>query len=386
MYQSAPRKNSLDILADPTTIALLGSIALHALIGASLPFLNSLEPENKKADPGTVKVVELTPSELQRIPQAPPTPKPQVFTPPPTIPSTKVVTQPSIAPIPPNSPTVPFSPIQIPLGQTTPNPPKGVKDQQAIPQPQPTEPIFDPKISLNPVPKSSQSPTPDKRNPAPKPSPTPITTKPQKTDLIPFANSDDDGDFQPFTPAPSPSQQAQSTNSTRPAGGSSQSKPAGQPSGQSSGSSSGGGGDGNSSFPYPYGRHDAAVRNRLAKYRNDYPGIKEKLVEPLLLRYPQGTLCPKVGQGQFTVLMVAFDKEPKKIKGNPLGNPSAPSIDEPFVAADQDTPENRKLAEIAVDKALSTANTADQNRQPNEKNKQILYMYTVRFDPTSCQR
>jgi hypothetical protein len=48
MYQSAPRKNSLDILADPTTIALLGSIALHALIGASLPFLNSLEPESKK--------------------------------------------------------------------------------------------------------------------------------------------------------------------------------------------------------------------------------------------------------------------------------------------------------------------------------------------------
>jgi hypothetical protein len=279
---------------------------------------------------------------------------------------------------------VPFSPIRIPLGQTTPNPPKGVKDQQAIPQPQPTEPIFDPKISLNPAPKSSQSPTPDKRNPAPKPSPTPITTKPQKTDLIPFANSDDDsGDFQPFTPAPSPGKQSQSTNSTRPAGGSSQSKPAGQPSGQSSGSSSGGGGDGNSSFPYPYGKYAAAVTARIARYMKDHPGIV--VYKPTLLSqsYPPGVPCSRTKQAPFSVLMVAFDKVPAS--NNALGSTTAPSIDEPYVATDRETPDNRKLGEIAIDTAIYNANKADQNRSSADKGKRVLYQYRVQFDPTTCK-
>jgi hypothetical protein len=85
MYQSSPRKNFLDILIEPTSIAILGSIALHALLGASLPFFTQLEKEIKKADPGTVKVVELTPNELQRIPQAPPIPAPQIAAPPPVV-------------------------------------------------------------------------------------------------------------------------------------------------------------------------------------------------------------------------------------------------------------------------------------------------------------
>jgi hypothetical protein len=384
MYQSAPRKNSLDILVDPTAIALLGSIALHALIGASLPFFNYLEQESKKADPGTVKVVELTPSELQRIPQALPTPNLPVVTAPPTIPNTKIVTQPSVTPISPNSPTVPFSPIRIPLGQPTPKPPKGVKDQQSIPQPQPTEPIFDPKISLKPAPKSSQSPTPDQFKPAPKPSPPPIATKPKKTNLIPFANSDDNGgDFQPFTPTTTPGSQVQSTNPTRPAGGSTQPKPAGQPSGQSSGGSPAGSGN---NFPYTNGKFDAVVQEQLAKYKQAYPGLKVYLPRLVQRAYPPDVLCANVRKTPFIVMMLAFDKVPDKRENNPLGYSSAPSIDEPFIAADQDTAANKILADLAVDTALYEANKADQGRPLTDRGNRVLYQYRVQYDPTTCKK
>ncbi len=386
MYQSSPRKNFSDSLLDPTTVALLGSIALHALIGASLPFFKHSEQDGKKAEPGTVKIVELTPSELQRIPQAPPTPTPQVFTPPPTVPSPKVVTQPSIPPISPKSPTVPFSPIRIPLEQITPQPPQGTKDQPAIPQPQPTAPIFDPKISLKPSPKASQTPIKDKPKPAPIPSPTPLATKPKQNNPIPFSRSDDDGgEFQPIAPSTPPSQQ-QSTNPTRPAGGSSQRKPStGQPSGQST-TPSGGAGDGSSSFPYPYGKYAAAVTARIAEYLKKYPGIV--VYNPTLLTqsYPPGIPCSKAKQAPFSVLMVAFDKVPDNANNNVLGSTTAPSIDEPYVATDRDTPDNRKLGEIAIDAALSAANKADQNRLSADKGKRVLYQYRVQFDPTSCKQ
>jgi hypothetical protein len=387
MYQSSPRKNFLDTLTDPTTIALLGSIALHALIGASLPFFHQLEQEGKKADPGTVKVVELTPSELQRIPQAPPTPKPQVFAPP-TIPSTKVVTPPSTPPISPNSPTVPFSPIRIPLEKITPQPPKGRKDQQPTPQSQPKTPIFDPKISFKPTPKNSQSPTPDKLKPTPKP--TPVVTKPQVTNpTIPFKNSDDDGgEFQAVTPTITPSQPAQSTNPTRPAGGSAPVKPAGQPSGQSSGQSSGIGGDGNSAFPYAYGgKYAAAVEARIARYRKDHPGIKVYTVSiPPSIPYPPNLVCRKAGQAPFSVLLVAFDKVPNNAENSALGTTSAPSVDEPYVATDRDTPENRELGRIAIETAIYAANKADQSRPAADKGKRVLYQYRVQFDPTTCKK
>jgi hypothetical protein len=382
MYQSAPRKNFLDTLADPTTIALLGSIALHALIGSSLPLFNHLDKDSKKADPGTVKVVELTPSELQRIPQAPPTPTPQVFTAPPTVPSNKVV----VPPISPNSPTVPFSPIRIPLEQTTPKPPKGLKDQQAIPQPQPTEPIFDPEISLKPTPKSSQSPTPDKLKPAPKPSPTPIVTKPKVTTPISgnkAPTDDDGGDFQPVTPTTTPSPQAQSTNPTRPAGGSSQTKPAGQPSGQSSGGSPAGSGN---NFPYTNGKFDAVVQERLAKYKKAYPGLKVYLPRLVQRAYPADVLCANVRKTPFIVMMVAFDKVPENRENNPLGYSSAPSIDEPFVAADQDTAANQMLATIAVDTAITEATEADKVRPLTDRGSRVLYQYRVQYDPTTCKK
>lgn len=105
MYQSSTRNNFLDILLDPTAIAILASIVLHATIGASLPFFTQPEKEGKKVGPTTVKVVELTPSELQRIPQAPPTPAPQVLPP---------VTQPTPA----SSPAV--APVRTPQFSTAP--------------------------------------------------------------------------------------------------------------------------------------------------------------------------------------------------------------------------------------------------------------------------
>ena len=84
--------------------------------------------------------------------------------------------------------------------------------------------------------------------------------------------------------------------------------------------------------------------------------------------------------------MTAFDKVPENNDNNPLGDSTAPSIDKPYVAADKDTPENRKLGELAVNTALYEANKADQTRPPADKGKKVLYQYRVQFDPTTCKR
>ncbi len=386
MYQSSPRKNLLDILVDPTSIAILGSIALHAILGASLPFFTQLEKEIKKADPGTVKVVELTPNELQRIPQAPPIPAPQIATPPPVIPQPQAV----IPPISPNSPTIPFSPIRIPLEKLKPQPAKGKKAQPAIPQKQPIAPLFDPNISFNPTPKPTKSPdkkaTTTKPTPIPitKPAPKPIVKKPKVTTVnpIPTVNSDDDGgDLQPTTPS-TPSTQAQKSVNTPPVATANSTRPAGQSETDPSGTP----GSDSNSFPQFYGKYSAAATERIQQYLKAYPGIK--LYTPVTLRqsYPVGLPCSSVPQAPFIVLMTAFDKVPENNENNPLGDSTAPSIDKPYVAADRDTPENRKLGELAVNTALYAANKADQDRPPADKGKKVLYQYRVQFDPTTCKR
>jgi hypothetical protein len=389
MYQSSPRKNFLDILIEPTSIAILGSIALHAIIGASLPFFTQLEKEVKKAEPGTVKVVELTPNELQRIPQAPPTPAPQIATPPPVVPNPQAATPPSTPPISPNSPTIPFSPIRIPLEKLNPKPSKGKKEQQAIPQKQPTAPIFDPNITFNPTPKPTKSPekkaTTTKPTPIPKPAPIPIKKKPKVAIVnpIPTVDSDDDGgNLQPTKPATDSSTQVQKPVNTPPASTTNSTRPAGQSGTQPSGTL-----DSDSNrFPPFYGRHAAAALARLEQYERAYPGIIKILPKSVSQPYPAGTVCPKIKETPFIVLMVAFDKVPEQKEGNLLGDSSAPSIDEPYVAADRDTPENRKLAELAVNTAIYEANKADQNRSPADKGKKVLYQYRVQFDPTTCKR
>lgn len=391
MYQSSPRKNFLDFLIEPTSIAILGSIALHAILGVSLPFFTQLEKEIKKADPGTVKVVELTPNELQRIPQAPPTPAPQIATPPPVVPNPQAATPPSAPPISPNSPTVPFSPIRIPLEKLNPKPSKGKKAQPAIPQKQPIAPLFDPNISFKPTPKPTKSP--DKKAvttkptpiPIPKPAPIPIKKKPKVTTInpIPTVDSDDDGgNLQPTNPATAPSTQAQKPANTPPASTANSTRPAGQSGTQPSGTP----GSDSNSFPQFYGKYSAAATERIQQYLKAYPGIK--LYTPVTLRqsYPVGLPCSSVPQAPFIVLMTAFDKVPENNDNNPLGESTAPSIDKPYVAADRDTPENRKLGELAVNTALYEANKADQNRPPADKGKKVLYQYRVQFDPTTCKR
>jgi hypothetical protein len=387
MYQSSPRKNFLDILIEPTSIAILGSIALHALIGASLPFLTQLEKEIKKAEPGTVKVVELTPNELQRIPQAPPIPAPQVATP---VPSPQAATPPATPPISPNSPTIPFSPIRIPLEKFNLQPAKGKKDQQAIPQKQPNAPLFDRSISFDPNPKPTKSPkkkattTKPTLVPIPKPVPQPIVKKPNRTIVnpIPSVNSDDDGgDLQPTNPATA-NPQAQKPGNAPAVGTNNSTRPAGQSGTEPSAT----GEENNSSFPYPEGKFREAVFARLAQYQKTYPDIKPYPTILLSKSYPPGVPCSKGKQTPFIVMMVAFDKVPEKKEGNPLGDSSAPSIDEPFVAADRDTPENRKLAEIAVNEAIYAANKTDQDRATSDKGKRVLYQYIVRFDQTTCKR
>ena len=389
MYQSAPRKNFLDILIEPTSIAILGSIALHAIIGASLPFFTQLQQEVKKAEPGTVKVVELTPTELQRIPQAPPIPAPEIVAKP-TVPTPAAVTPPIAPPISPNSPTIPFSPIRIPLEKLTPQPPKGNKTQQAIPQQQPAQPKFDPNISFKPPAKPTKAPeqkaTTTRPTPIPKPAPIPIKKKPKPTTVIPIpdVNSDDDGgNLQPTTPATTPSPQAQKpANTSPPTTATNPSRPAGQSGTQPSGTP----GSDTNSFPPFYGKYAALATERIQQYLKAYPGIL--LYTPVTLRqsYPVGLPCSSVPQAPFIVLMTAFDKVPENNDNNPLGDSTAPSIDKPYVASDKDTPENRKLGELAVNTALYEANKADQNRPPADKGKKVLYQYRVQFDPTTCKR
>jgi hypothetical protein len=387
MYQSSTRNNFLDILADPTAIALLGSIALHAIIAASLPFFPHPDKEGKKAEPGTVKVVELTPSELQRIPQAPPIPTPQVLPPvtPPINPISKVATPPSTPPISPNSPTIPFSPIRIPLEQVNPKPFAGNKEQKAIPQPQPTAPIFDPKISLKPTPKPSQ-PSVKKDitlKPIPKPKPKPVNKVLTPPDLSQTVAPDDDGGDSPptTTPATTPTQPTQSTAvKPAPASGTTKSTPPAQSPNQPSGDT----GDNNSSWVY--GKYAAAASERIQQYLTAYPDLKLYKPQLLLQSYPVGAPCSKVKQSPFIVLMAAFDKVPENADNNPLGDSTAPSIDKPYVAADRDTPENRKLGELAVNTALYEANKADQNRPAADKGKRVLYQYRVQFDPTTCKK
>ena len=388
MYQSSPRKNFLDFLIEPTSIAILGSIVLHAIIGASLPFFTQLEKEIKKAEPGTVKVVELTPNELQRIPQAPPIPAPQIASP---VPSPQAAVPPATPPISPNSPTIPFSPIRIPLEQLIPKPAQGNKDRPAVPQKQPMAPLFDRNISFNPTTKPTKSPdrkvTKTKPTPIPiaKPAPQPIVKKPKTTVVnpIPTVDSDDDGgNSKPTTPATT-SPQARKPANTPPASTANSTKPTGrgtQPSGTP--------GEDSNSFPPFYGKYAAAASERIQKYLKDYPGIQLYKPATVLQSYPVGTPCSKAKQAPFIVLMVAFDKVPENVENNPLGDATAPSIDKPYVAAEQDTKENRILSELAVNTALYEANKADKDRPPADKNKRVLYQYRVQFqsDPATCKR
>ncbi|WP_310430131.1 hypothetical protein [Chamaesiphon sp. VAR_48_metabat_135_sub] len=361
MYQSSNRNSFLDRLLDPTAIAILGSIALHASLGASLPFLTSPEKEAKKVDPGTVKVVELTPSELQRIPQVPPTPIPQPVAPSPTPP--QFSTSPA---------TIPFSPIRIPLERILPTPlpaKKPSKEQKAIPQKQPTAPIFDRSISFKPAPKPSQPPLQKITKPTPQPIAKKTQPSPAPISSENFPTDDDGSDIAPTTPTPSPNRQAQQPITPQPA---ITPQPSTSPSPQSS----------SNGF---YGQYMDAALKQLSRYMTEYD-VKEPYPSKSIVRsYPQGMSCSTEKQTPFIVMMAVFDKVPDNPDAAILGEGTAPSL-KISTFKERDTPEQRTLAELATRVALEEANKADQNRPEKDKGKRVIYQYRVQFDPTTCKK
>jgi hypothetical protein len=384
MYQSSTRNNFLDILIDPTTIAILGSIALHAIIAASFPFLFQPDKPGKKVDTGSVKVVELTPNELQRIPQAPPPIIPQTLPP---------VYQPSVpvAPAaPPRAPkistapqTIPSSPIRTPP-KTAAKPAPITKGQTAKPQVKPSPPAFDPNISFDPNPLPSKvSAKPDLIKPTPPVSLTPAkptkqTSSPQPTPSPGIAR----GQTQPSSapggsgsPSPEPSVTPQPN-------GSPTSTPGNSPSGQApsgTGNQSSGGGI------------ESAANAKEIDIRTRYPDIVVYKTTDLQQPYPidpiskAPTPCPKTKQAPVVVYMVAFDKVPVNQNNSVLGNITPDSLEaSAFVAGD--TPENQKLLINAKEAAIFAANKADGSRPAADRGKQVLYRYRVKFDPATCKK
>jgi len=68
LIKSVPEK-----LTQPTSIAVMASVGIHALLGVTLPYW-SVSSEEKPQLPRTVQLVELTPAEQSRLPQLSPPP------------------------------------------------------------------------------------------------------------------------------------------------------------------------------------------------------------------------------------------------------------------------------------------------------------------------
>ncbi len=384
MYQSSTRNNFLDILLDPTAIAILGSIALHAIIAASFPFLFQPEKPGKKVDTGSVKVVELTPNELQRIPQAPPPVIPQTLPP---------VYQPSIpvAPAaPPRAPkistapqTIPSSPIRTPP-KTTAKPVPAIEGQKAKPQVQPSPPVFDPNISFEPNPLPTRAPAkPDPTKPAPRASQAPIKpTKPTSPPKSPQSPMDDDNATE--QPQPSPTPGAGNTSQKPPATTQLPGSPTATPGNSTSGQPQSNSGNANSGGPY--GAYTQSANQKIQEYLTKYRDLKLYPPKALAIKYPPGVTCSKVKQPPFIVLMVAFDKIPPGQDSNVLGSATAPLLEneKPYIDGDPATKGNKKLLELATDAGFTDATAADQKRPEADKGRPVLYQYRVQLDPASC--
>jgi hypothetical protein len=382
MYQSSARKNFLDILSDPTAIAILASVALHAAIGSTFPFFTQPEKAGTKAGPTTVKVVELTPGELQRIPQAP---KPKPVVPPVTqpIPIKRSTTPPPRTPQFSNSPqAIPFSPFGNPAATATPKP---AKTKQPKTVRQPAQPVFDPNIFTEPKPTKSPVATATKPKPVVKPTP---AAKPQpkkpKVATSPSPQPDQPMDWngdgqEPVTPTTTSPQAQKPTVTPKPSTAPTvtpTTQPTTQPTGDPNGGSAGNG------F---YGKYTDAAINQLQVYMKEF-GVKELPASRKIVRsYPQGMLCSKEKQTPFIVMMAVFDKFPDSVDSAILGNSSAPAL-KISTFKDRDTPEQKQLAEIATRAALEEASKADQNRSANNKNQRVIYQYRVEFDPATCKK
>jgi hypothetical protein len=393
MYQSPSRNNFLDILIEPTTIAILGSIALHALLGAGLPFFTQLSKVAKKPEPGTVKVVELSPSELQRIPQAPPVPAPEVL--PPVTQPIPPVSQSAPPPISPDSKTVPFSPIRVPLENVTPSPAPAQKPQQVIPQKQPKPPSFNSKVTIKPKPKPSQSSaakskpkptqssTEKKTNPqsAPTPAPTQSPTPERKILTVPLPSSPSTAPVQNRGNTSSATPTTGTTQSQSPSGSNSQTSPTNSTSAPTSSTQSPAnttGGD--------YGGYTQAVTARANNYVTRYPNIKPYLLRPLVVRYPPDTPCPSTKQPPFMILMVGFDRVPQTQETNILGdNTSQPLDNKKSYFGDPQILDNPSLLDKSLTAGFAAATEAEKSRPEADKGLPVLYYYKIKFDPATCK-
>jgi hypothetical protein len=382
MYQSSTRKNFLDILLDPTAIAILGSLALHAILYAGLPLFAQLEPAGKKSGPTTVKVVELTPNEIQRIPQAPPVPTPQVLPPTrPVAPSSPTTAPPSTFSTAPQ--TIPFSPLRPTDGTIFKSPTAG--KPKVVPKKKPINSIFDPNAIFQtpvktPKPKSQKDTT---LKPSPSVAPKPINKKSKKlVTPLPNTETDDDGGDRPPTKIPptnnSNRRAQQPSGSTTPAKVT-PTTPANSPPTQSASDETSGNGF--------YGKYIKDATQRVRQYITKYPDIKLYPPKSLSQPYPPGIACSKVKQPSFIVLMVAFDKVPPGQNTNILGDNTSPLLgdERPYFKGDSSILANKKLLEIATTAGFADATEADKNRPQADRGKPVLYQYRVQFDPASCK-
>jgi hypothetical protein len=379
MYQSSARKNFLDTLSDPTAIAILGSIALHALIGSTFPFFTQPEKTGKKDAPTTVKVVELTPSEQQRIPQARPQPKPaSAPVPKPIATNRPTATLPRAPQFSTSPQAIPFSPIRKPATTKT--------AKQKTPQQPVTPPVFDPNIFTEPTPKPSPTPKGTKPKPvAVKPAPTKPQSQPKKPKVAATPSPELDqpmdwnGDGQePRKPITTP--QAQKPTQTPSPSSTPKVTPTTQPTTQPSGDPN----RGSASNGF-YGKYTDAAIAQLQSYMREYGVTKPYPSKTIVRSYPQGTACSKEKQTPFIVMMTVFDKFPDNVDAEILGNSTASAL-KISTFQDRDTPEQQKLAKIAAQVAVEEASKADQNRPEGDRGKQVIYQYRVEFDPSTCKK
>jgi hypothetical protein len=386
MVRSYPRNNFLDILRDPLTVTMMASIALHAAIGALLlPMITRAQPEGKKAEPGTVKVVELTPNELQRIPQVP-TPTPAQITLPP-------VYQPSppVAPtIPKYSTTIPTSPIRTP----TPTPTKSPKGNKNPPEKKSAAPTvdFNPEIFTNPSPSPKPSKSPAKKGEISKPSPQPTPSikplRPNKKTTTkavispkpsPDINTDDDGGGeQPSNSAPAKqptktSQNPTTTPTTQPSG-----SPNPAPSGSQPAPTGGKGGD-----DY-YGDLADQVTEQLKKYKEKYKGIVDIKLARKVISYPDNFPCSNIKKTPYIIYTPVFGPVPQNQDPN-LGSTTAEVEDgKVFTYKESGTEE---LSILATRKATEEAVKAESNRSEDNKSKFVVYSIRVEFEPpANCKK
>ena len=396
MYQSSNRNGFLDILLDPMASGILASIALHAIIAASFPFLFQPDKPGKKAEPGSVKVVELTPSELQRIPQAPQPVAPQILPPvyqpktpiPPATPSTAPPRTPKISLAPQ---TIPSSPIRNPAPKAAVKPPT-TKEQKAKPQPQPAPPLFDPNETFQPTPVPTKTPDKNRIKPSPplaktptkpvtpvtpiKP-PKPIAQKPQSTPEVDPNNTEE-----PQTaPQPSlPSKTGQPSATPNPTGSPS-STPGNQPSSPQPSNNSGTAGG--REF---YGESAQTALQQLAKYQAKYPNLVVYPPKLLLIPYPLNTPCNTVKEPPFTALMGLFGKASIDPNSRINGNGTTLSDDVKIYNNKKNNVNTKIVNDYLSGKITDAVYLADRDRPASDKDKPVVYQFRTQLDPKTCSK